>query len=170
MEPKKLSAIVAVARDGAIGKGGQLLCHLPADLRHFKNITMGHSIIMGRKTFESFPKGPLPGRQNIVVTRSDAFSPHGVTVAHSIEEAIKAAEMPGEVFVIGGAQLYAQTLDRCGILHLTRLHATFDGADAFFPHVSDEEWVTCESEEHRADEKNPVDYSFVTLKRKAPKH
>ena len=165
MKNKKLSAIVAIDQSGAIGKDGQLLCHLPADLKHFKNITMGHSIIMGRKTFESFPKGSLPGRQNIVVTRSSTFNPEGVTVAHSIDEAIRAAEMPGEVFIIGGANIYEQAIDQCDTLHLTRLHATFDEADAFFPPIDNEDWITCENEDHQADEKNPIAYTFSTLKR-----
>ncbi len=108
---KKLSAIVVVAHNGAIGKNGDLLCHLPADLKHFKAITMGHSIIMGRKTFESFPKGPLPGRQNIVVTRNTQYHPEGATIVHSVEQAIAQAEMPGEVFIIGGAQLYKATIN-----------------------------------------------------------
>ena len=94
---KQISAIVAIARDGAIGKNGDLLWHLSADMKHFKSITMGHSIVMGRTTFESFPKGALPGRQNIVVTRSADYHPENVTIAHSIADAIDAAEMPGEV-------------------------------------------------------------------------
>ena len=97
-----LSAIVAIDRNGAIGKQGQLLCHMPADMRHFKEITMGHSIIMGRKTFESFPKGALPGRQNIVITRNRNYAPEGVTVAHSVDEALSVATMPGDMFIIGG--------------------------------------------------------------------
>ena len=103
-----LSAIVVVAENGAIGRDGGLLCHLPADLRHFKGLTMGHSIVMGRRTFESFPKGALPGRQNIVITRSRTYRREGFTVAHSLTEAIDAATMPGEVFIIGGAQIYAE--------------------------------------------------------------
>ncbi len=106
----KLSAIVAIDAHGAIGRNGQLLCHLPADLKHFKAITTGHSIIMGRKTFESFPRGPLPGRQNIVVTRNAHYRPQGVTVAHSIDQAIALVEMPGEAFIIGGGTLYQATI------------------------------------------------------------
>ena len=163
---KQLSAIVAVARDGAIGKNGDLLWHLSADLKHFKAITMGHSIVMGRKTFESFPKGPLPGRQNIVVTRNADYHPEGVTIAHSVDEAIEKAEMPGEVMVIGGAQLYAATIEKVTTLYLTKVDAEFPDADTFFPAISEEEWVADEEETHAPDERNPLGYSFVTLHRK----
>ena len=162
---KSVHAIVAVASDWAIGRQGGLLCHLPADMRHFKEVTMGHSIVMGRKTFESFPKGPLPGRQNIVVTRNRKYRPEGVTVAHTIDAALRKAEMPGEVFIIGGAQLYAATIDRVSMLYLTQLHATFDDADAFFPAIDPEQWQVLEQEAHQADNRNPYDYTFVKLVR-----
>ncbi|MBO4871061.1 MAG: dihydrofolate reductase [Muribaculaceae bacterium] len=161
-----LAAIVVVADDGAIGRNGDLLCHLPADLKHFKAITMGHSIIMGRRTFDSFPKGALPGRQNIVITRNEHFSAPDVTVAHSVDEAIKAAIMPGEVFIIGGAQIYAATFERVTTLYLTRLHATFPEADAFFPTIDPIEWDTISEEHHDSDDRNPYPYTFITLRRK----
>ena len=161
-----LAAIVVVAQDGAIGRGGDLLCHLPADLKHFKRITMGHSIVMGRRTFESFPKGALPGRQNIVITRNLHFAAQGVTVVHSVDEALDAATMPGNVFIIGGAQIYAATFHRVTTLHLTRLHATFPQADAFFPAIDPSEWQVIDEEHHPADDRNPYPYTFVTLRRK----
>ncbi|MDO4510324.1 MAG: dihydrofolate reductase, partial [Bacteroidales bacterium] len=141
---KNISAIVAIASDGAIGKNGDLLWHLSADLKHFKAITMGHSIVMGRTTFESFPKGALPGRQNIVITRNAQYHPEGTTIAHSIEEAIAAAEMPGEVMIIGGAQIYAATLPMVDTIYLTRVHANFPDADAHFPALNPEEWEETE--------------------------
>ena len=107
---KHITAIVAVAADNAIGRQGQLLCHLPADLKHFKTLTMGHSIIMGRRTFESFPKGALPGRQNIVISRQPDYQPEGAVVAHSPEEAFELATMPEPVFIIGGEQIYRATI------------------------------------------------------------
>ena len=165
-EARKISAIVVIAEDGAIGRDGDLLCHLPADLKHFKQITMGHSIVMGRRTFESFPKGALPGRQNIVITRNPHFAAPDVTVAYSVDEAIAAATMPGEVFIIGGAQIYAATIDRVDTLYLTKLHATFDGADAFFPAINPDDWEVISEEHHKADERNAYSYTFVTLKRK----
>ncbi len=163
---KQISAVVAVARHGAIGKNGNLLWHLSADMKHFKAITMGHSIVMGRATFESFPKGALPGRQNIVLTHRTDYHPEGVTIAHSIEEAIAAAEMPGEVMIIGGAQIYAATLPLVSTIHLTKVEADFPDADAFFPQLNPLEWEPCDEERHSPDERNPLPYSFLTLKRK----
>lgn len=163
---ENLSAIVAVANDGAIGQNGNLLCHVPADMKHFKTMTMGHSIIMGRRTFESFPRGPLPGRQNIVVTHSATFSADGVTVAHSVRQALEAATMPGEVFVIGGAQIYAATIMDISTLHLTRLYADFPDADTYFPSLNPQDWAEVSREDFPADDRNPCPFSFITLKRK----
>jgi dihydrofolate reductase len=161
-----LSAIVVIASDGAIGKDNGLLCHLPADLKHFKTITMGHTIIMGRRTFESLPKGALPGRENIVVSRNSQYDAPGAKVCGSIDEALASASMPGECFIIGGAQLYASTIDKVDTLYLTQIHAQFEGADAYFPAIDAEEWQEVDREDHQSDEKNRYDYSFVTLKRK----
>ena len=129
---KTIKAIVAVDENGAIGRQGDLLCHLPADMRHFKEMTMGHSIVMGRKTFESFPRRPLPGRQNLVITRSAGWQYPGVTVAHSLEQAIALAETD-TVFIIGGAQIYEQALPVVDVLHLTLIHARWASADVYFP-------------------------------------
>ena len=161
-----LSAIVVIADDGAIGKDNGLLCHLPADLKHFKSITMGHTIIMGRRTFESLPKGALPGRENIVVSRNADYRAEGAKVCTSIEQAVAEASMPGECFIIGGAQLYASTIAQVDKLYLTAIHAHFDDADAYFPAINPDEWTEIDREDHQADEKNRFDYSFVTLKRK----
>lgn len=164
-EGRELCAIVVIDERGAIGNKGGLLCHLPADLKHFKTITMGHSIVMGRHTLESFPKGPLPGRQNIVISRNPDYAPPGVTMAHSIPGAIDAATMPGPVFVIGGAQVYAATFPMVDTLYLTRIHHTFDEADAHFPHINPDEWTEVEREHHEPDERNHYPYTFITLKR-----
>lgn len=163
---KMLSAIVAIDRNGAIGKQGQLLCHLPADMRHFKETTMGHSIVMGRKTFESFPKGALPGRQNIVITRNRDYAPEGVTVVHSVSEALAAATMPGEVFIIGGEQIYRATFPLVSTIHLTVINHKFKDVDAYFPRIDMRSWAITEQEEHPADDRNPYPYTFMTLKRK----
>ena len=162
----KLSAIVAIDRNGAIGKQGQLLCHMPADMRHFKETTMGHSIVMGRKTFESFPKGALPGRQNIVITRSRDYAAQGVTVAHSVDEALAAATMPGEVFVIGGEQIYRATFPLVDTIYLTVIDHKFEGVDAHFPRIDMRSWKIVDQEEHPSDDRNPYPYTFMTLKRK----
>ena len=166
MEKKNISAIVAIARDGAIGHGGGLLCHLPADLKHFRLITIGHSIVMGRRTADSLPLGGLPGRQNIVITRSRTYRREGFTVAHSLTEAIDAATMPGEVFVIGGAQIYAEALPLVDTLYVTWISAIFSDADTFFPDINPDEWIQLSRDDHDADEKNPYPYSFVTLQRR----
>ena len=158
---KKLSAIVAVDLDWAIGKNGDLLCHLPADLKHFKSITMGHPIIMGRKTFESFPKGPLPGRQNIVVTRNASYQHDGVTVAQSIDEAVKKSDETDEIFFLGGAHIYRSVIDAIDTLHLTRINAHFSGADTFFPDWDRSAWTEQTRELHRADGQCPHTFSFV---------
>ncbi len=162
---RELCAIVVIDANGAIGYKGQLLCHLPADLKHFKSITMGHSVVMGRHTLESFPRGPLPGRQNIVVSRQAEYAPAGVTIARSIDEALSLATMPGAVFVIGGAQVYAATFDQIDTLYLTRIKHTFSEADVYFPAIEASEWVEVAAEDHEADARNPYPYTFVTLKR-----
>ena len=160
-----LSAIVAIDRNGALGKQGQLLCHMPADMRHFKETTMGHSIIMGRKTFESFPRGALPGRQNIVITRNADWQYPGVTVAHSVEEAIAAAQTD-TVFIIGGAQVYEQAPPLVDVLHLTKIHARWASADAYFPALDPDEWQEVGREHHQSDHRNAYEFDFVTLKRR----
>lgn len=161
-----LSAIVVIAENGAIGKNGDLLCYLPADLKHFKNITMGHTIIMGRRTWESLPKGALPGRKNVVITRNADFEAPGAEVYNSLEEALQATADDGKRFIIGGGMLYKEAFHLTDTLHLTRMHASFPDADTFFPEFSMDEWEEISREDHSADERNPYDYSFVDLRRR----
>ena len=163
---KSIKAIVAVDENWAIGRQGNLLCHLPADMRHFKQATMGHSIVMGRKTFESFPRRPLPGRQNIVITRNADWQYAGVTVVHSLEEAIQAAETD-TVFIIGGAQVYELALPHVDELHLTVIHARWATADVFFPALDMSEWKEVGREHHMSDHRNAYEFDFVTLKRRS---
>ena len=162
-----LSAIVVVAQNGAIGKDGDLLCHLPADLKHFKNITMGHTIIMGRRTWESLPKGALPGRKNVVITRNTHFVAEGAEVYHSLEQALEATAADGLRFIIGGGMLYREAFHLTHTLHLTRLHASFPDADTFFPDIDMSQWDEISREDHDADERNPFAYSFIDLRRKS---
>ncbi len=162
---KSIQAIVAIDENGAIGRQGDLLCHLPADMRHFKEVTMGHSIVMGRKTFESFPRRPLPGRQNIVITRNAAWQYPGVTVANSLEEAIAAAQTEA-VFIIGGAQVYELALPHVDVLHLTVIHARWATADAFFPVLDPSEWQEVSREHHESDHRNAYEFDFITLTRR----
>ena len=164
---KSIHAIVAIDENGAIGRQGDLLCHLPADMKHFKEETMGRSIVMGRKTFESFPRRPLPGRQNIVITRNDTWQYPGVTVVHNLEEAIAVAETD-TVFIIGGAQVYEQALPLVDVLHLTRIHARWASADVFFPPVDMDQWLEVEREHHESDHRNAYEFDFITLKRRKP--
>ncbi len=144
---RHLQIIVAIGRDNAIGRNGDLLCHLSADLRRFKQLTTGHAVIMGRRTFESLPGGALPGRRNIVVSRS-GFTAPDAEVFPSLDEAIEAAYTSDpEPFVIGGGLIYAATLNIADKLLITRIDKDFSDADTFFPEINPDEWVkTCESE------------------------
>ncbi len=125
--------IAAVCSNGAIGRGGDLMFHISDDLKRFKALTMGHPIIMGRKTFESFPKGPLPGRRNIIISRRKDYAPAGAEVYDSPEAALKACGESDEVFVIGGGEIYRQFIDLANELDLTEIDATPADADTFFP-------------------------------------
>ena len=157
-----IALVVAMAENNVIGKNNQLIWHLPADLNHFKNLTTGHPIIMGRKTYESIGK-PLPNRTNIVITRQQDFKPEGVLVAHSLSEALMLAQqLDVNIFVIGGAEIYKQAMFLADTIYLTEVHQAFEG-DTFFPEINTLLWVETEREEHQADEKNPYDYAFVKL-------
>lgn len=146
-----LSIIVAVARGGAIGASGDLLYHISADLRRFKQLTMGHPVIMGRKTFESFPKGPLPGRRNIVVTRNQEYPAEGIERVSSLEEACRRA---GEdAFVIGGGEIYRMAMDVADRIYMTEIDADAPGADTFFPAVDPGVWRIVEEGEWAEDPK-----------------
>ncbi len=136
-----LSLIAAVASNRAIGKGQQLLWHLPDDMRHFRETTRGKPVIMGRKTWESLPAAfrPLPGRRNLVVSRNPAYQAPGATLAASLEDALRAAADAAEVFVIGGAELYRQALPLAARLYLTEVAASAEG-DAFFPELAPDDW------------------------------
>lgn len=163
---KTLSIIVALAENGAIGKQQQLLCHLPEDLKRFKKITVGHPVIMGRKTFESLPNGALPNRMNIVLTRSERVSFAGAVTCDSLEKALKLCKEEDEVFVIGGAAVYKSVLERADKLYLTRIHHSFEEADTFFPEIEEADWVEVEKVYFPSDEKHAYAYSFVTCLRK----
>ncbi len=158
-----ISIIVATSENHAIGKNNQLLWHMPADLKHFKDITAGHSIIMGRKTFDSVGK-PLPKRRNIVVTRQDITIP-GCEVVRSIDEGIALCEGEVEVFIGGGAEIYRQAMLKTDRIYLTIIHKTYD-ADTFFPEIDYSEWKETEREDFQPDEKNKLPYSFITLEKK----
>lgn len=162
-----IAIIVALDELNGIGRNGGLLCHLPTDLKHFKEITTGHTIIMGRKTYESLPKGALPNRINIVITSDSDENYPGCIVVRSINEALTHCKDQETVFIIGGGQLYRSSLHLAHQLFLTRIHHTFDDADTFFPEINPDEWELIHNETHKADEKHKYDYSFLTyIKRK----
>lgn len=160
-----ISIIVALDSHRAIGKNGGLLCHLPADLKHFKETTTGHTVIMGRRTFDSLPKGALPNRRNIVVTRNPGFSAERVEVAHSFDEALSMVDGEAEAFVIGGAQIYGEAIAVASRLYLTEIEAEFSDADTFFPEIDMAQWKVVAESRHEADEKNQYAMRFVTLQK-----
>ena len=162
-----ISIIAALASNNVIGQGNRMPWHLSADLKRFKALTMGHHLIMGRKTFASIGR-PLPGRTTIVVTRQDDFRADDVVAAPSIDRALDIARGDAEVFIAGGAEIYEQMIHRADRMYLTRVHAEVDG-DAVFPDFDDvTEWSLTDSEHHEPDEKNPLPYSFLTYERVAP--
>ena len=156
--------IAAVGENLELGYKNQLLCHLPVDLRHFKEITSGHTVLMGDKTWESLPKKPLPNRRNIVITLDDVIFPDCETV-HSIEDALALLNGEEEAFVMGGATMYRLFLPHAYKLYLTRIVSAFT-ADVYFPAIKDEDWTLVESEFVPKDEKNAYDLYFQTLIRK----
>jgi len=158
---KNISMIAAVGEHLELGYKNELLCHLPIDLKHFKSITSGHTVIMGDRTWESLPKKPLPNRRNIVVTLDPVSFPDSETV-HSIEEALQLVQDEDEVFVMGGATMYRLFLPYANKLYLTRIQSAFT-ADVYFPELNDTEWQITESEFIAKDEKNQYDLYFQTL-------
>ncbi len=157
-----IAIVVVIDEKNGIGKNGGLLCHLPNDLKHFKKITTGHTIIMGRKTYESLPNGSLPDRINIVVTSGDVNNFPGCIVVRSIEEALSVSKSHEKVFIIGGGELYRTTFHLADTLYLTRIHNTFNDADTFFPNIDFKDWELIEEERHMADGKHLYPYTFLT--------
>lgn len=160
-----ISIIVAVDRQNAIGRDNNLLCHLPADLKYFKSITDGHTIIMGRRTFESLPKGALPNRRNIVITRNVDLQWPDVETCGSLEAALALASGESEVFVIGGGSVYREAIRLADKLYVTEIQNGFEGADTHFPLIEKNTWRLLSREEHSADEKNRFDYHFLVYTR-----
>lgn len=158
----ELTIIVAAGELNAIGKDNDLIWHLSNDLKRFKQLTNGHHIIMGRKTFESFPK-PLPNRTHIVITRQREYEvPDGVIVVNSLEDAIDAAKSDKQPFIIGGGEIYKQSMALADKIELTRVHSTFKDADTFFPSIDALKWVETSRSKHPADDKHKYAFSFIT--------
>lgn len=162
----EISIVAAVADNYAIGKGNKLPWHLPADLKHFRELTTGHAVVMGKRTFESLPNGPLPNRRNVVLTSvmSEGVN-EGYFEADSLEDAFYLCEKEEKIFIVGGAAVYRQSLEIADSLYITWVHHEFS-ADIYFPEVDFSKWEEVSRQDMPADEKNPYPYSFVHYKRK----
>lgn len=159
-----ITVIAAVAENNALGKENQLLWHLPDDFKRFKSLTSGHYIIMGRKTFESFPK-PLPNRTHVIISRQANYQPEGCIVVNSLEQAMEACPKTEEVFIIGGGEIYRQSIAVADKLDLTKVHASFE-ADTYFPGVDLSKWQLVFEEHHAKDERHDFAFTFQTYLRK----
>ncbi|MCK4919644.1 MAG: dihydrofolate reductase [Bacteroidales bacterium] len=162
---KNISIIVAIAQNNAIGKNNKLLWHISDDLKRFKKITTGHTIVMGKKTFHSLPNGPLPNRVNMVITDVKDERFEGCEMAYSIEDALQQFDEKEEVYVIGGGMIYKQFLPHASRLYLTLVHQDFE-ADTFFPVINYDEWKEILKERYEASEKNEFPYTNLILERK----
>lgn len=159
-----ITLIAAVAENNALGKDNQLLWHLPDDFTRFKNITSGHHIIMGRKTFESFPK-PLPNRTHVIITRQKDYQPEACLIVDSLAKAISVCPKDEDLFIIGGGEIYKQSIEMADKLDITRVHHTFD-ADTFFPEIDLTKWKLTSEEYRPKDEKHHFDFTFETYIKK----
>ncbi len=157
--------MAAIANNNIIGKNNDLVWHLPADFKFFKQTTKGHTLIMGRKTFESLDN-PLPHRDSLIVTRNKAYTSDGITVFHSLESALDYAEKKGleSVFILGGGEIYKQSMVLADKLIITEVHEDFEG-DTYFPEIDDNLWMEVSREERNADEKNKHGFAFVVYER-----
>ena len=163
--PRNITLIAAAGQNNELGKDNQLLWHLPDDFKHFKTLTTGHYIIMGRKTFESFPK-PLPNRTHIIITRNENYNvPEGCIVANSLQNAIAVCPKEEDIYIIGGGEIYRQSIELATCIELTRVHQSFE-ADTYFPSIDSETWQLLKSTSHAADEKHQYAFTFETYIRK----
>jgi dihydrofolate reductase len=161
----RVTIVAALSENGVIGRGNTLPWHLPADLQRFKRLTSGHTVIMGRKTFESIGRKPLPGRPNIVVSRSSELAADGVVVVPDLPQALDLAQREEEVFVLGGAGIFAAALPLADRLELTRVHAIIPG-DVFFPKFNPADWKLVQDEKHPADDQHAYPFSFLSYERR----
>lgn len=159
----EVTLIAAAAENNELGKDKDLVWHLPDDFKRFKQLTTGHHIIMGRKTFESFPK-PLPNRTHLIITRQKDYQPDGAIVVHSLEKALEIAKADEQPFVIGGGEIYKLSMEKADKIELTRVHGTFE-ADTFFPEIDPEKWKLVSSEFHEKDERHAYAFTYLTYER-----
>lgn len=160
----KITLVAAAAENNALGKDNDLIWRLPDDFKRFKALTSYHHIIMGRKTFESFPK-PLPNRKHVVITRQENYKNETIEVVHSLEEAMQFSSTEEEIFIIGGGEIYKQALPFADKIELTRVHGEFE-ADTFFPEIDEKKWNLVNSEFHDKDEKHKYSFSYLTYLKK----
>ena len=159
-----LTMIAAAAENNALGKDNDLVWHLPDDFKRFKRLTSGHHIIMGRKTFESFPK-LLPERTHVIITRKKDYQAEGAIITHSLDEAIRVSKLDMQAFVIGGGEIYEMAMDVADKIELTRVHGRFD-ADTYFPEIDSNKWKLVNEQFHPEDEKHKYSFSYLTYERK----
>ncbi|GAA3513741.1 dihydrofolate reductase [Aquimarina addita] len=159
-----ITMIAAAAENNALGKDNDLVWHLPDDFKRFKQLTTGHHIIMGRKTFESFPK-LLPNRVHVVITRNKTYQPEGVVVVHTMEDALAITKDDPQPFIIGGGEIYTIGMQYADCIELTRVHGKFD-ADTFFPEIDLAHWEIENKEMHGADERHEYGFTYLTYKKK----
>ncbi|MGY8934328.1 MAG: dihydrofolate reductase [Flavobacteriales bacterium] len=156
-----ITIIAAAGSNNELGKDNDLVWHLPDDFKRFKKLTTGHHIIMGRKTFQSFPK-PLPNRVHLVITRNKDYHPEGAIIVHSMAEALEVAKNDDQAFIIGGGEIYKIGMEIADKIELTRVNGSFE-ADTFFPEISSENWKLASEEFHLKDEKHKFDFSYQTF-------
>ena len=163
-----LSLVVAASTNNAIGKNGELLWHLPNDMKFFKNVTWAMPVAMGRKTFDALGNKPLNGRLNVVITRQKDFTAQGIAVVSNIDDAEFLAHQQDykELMIIGGGEIYRQSISKADKIYITRVHAVFDDADAFFPKIDETKWQLTSNQDFFKDEKHAYDYSFQLWERK----
>lgn len=160
----EITLIAAVGENNELGKNNDLVWHLPDDFKRFKKLTTGHHIIMGRKTFESFPK-PLPHRTHMVITRQEDYNREGAIVVHSLEDAVKrSVEHDSNPFIIGGGEIFRMSMELADKIELTRVHGSFD-ADVFFPEIDPKKWELTHSNFHEKDEKHAYAFTYLTYSR-----
>ena len=156
-----ITIIAAAGSNNELGKDNDLVWHLPKDFKRFKKLTTGHHIIMGRKTFQSFPK-PLPNRVHIVITRNTDYHPEGAIIVHSMTEALELAKNDSQIFIIGGGEIYKLGMKIADKIELTRVNSTFE-ADTFFPEIPSDDWKLISEEFHLKDEKHKFNFSYQTF-------
>ena len=159
-----ITIIAAAGKNNELGKDNDLVWHLPDDFKRFKKLTTGHHIIMGRKTFESFPK-PLPNRVHVVITRNKDYNPEGAIIVHSMSEALEIAKDDEQPFIIGGGEIYKLGLEVADKIELTRVHKNFE-ADTFFPEIPIDKWELIQEELYKKDERHKFDFTYQTFIRK----